>query len=297
MSLGLALSGGGAKGGAHIGVLQALKEEGIKIDYISGASSGSIVAAMYACGYSPYDILHMFNCYCKNMSDYDRFLPFKIIGMVFTGRLKIKGLARGNNLENTICNFCKQRSVIDIKDIKMPIAIPTVDLNTGEVVYYLNKEIKERVSLNYLNSLYDDIPSYMYKGDIASIVRASSSFPTVFEPKILDNRILIDGGVRVNTPVNILKKMGAEKVIAVSFDGIKKDTTVHCNIIDVAMKTFDIMGHEINRSELESADYIIRPKIKNMMLLECNKCDYSATQGYNETKKNIDEIKKMISNW
>ena len=82
MALGLALSGGGAKGAAHIGVLQALKEENINIDYISGTSSGSIVATLYACGYTPYQILSIFNNFCGQIFDFDTKLLFKAVGKI-----------------------------------------------------------------------------------------------------------------------------------------------------------------------------------------------------------------------
>lgn len=294
MSLGLALSGGGAKGAAHIGVLQALKEEGISVDYISGTSSGSIVATLYACGYNPYNILYIFNNYCKYISDYDKLLPFKLLGIVFTGRINIKGLAKGNNLENLVRNFCKKKDIFDIYDIKMGIAIPVVDLDTGEIIYYLNRSVNENRANNESLMLYDDIPSYRYHGNVAEVVRASSSFPCVFEPKLLDGSLLIDGGVRINSPVNILRSMGADKVIAVSFDENDKLKEKECNVVSVTMKTFEIMGHHINRSELESADIVIRPSIKNVMLLDTKKSNYCATQGYNETKKNMEKIKEIL---
>lgn len=81
-------------------------------------------------GYNPYNILHMFNMYCKEIADYDNLLPFKVFGTLFTGRLSIKGLAKGKKLEDTIRNFCSQKNIHDIADFKMNIAIPTVDLNT-----------------------------------------------------------------------------------------------------------------------------------------------------------------------
>jgi NTE family protein len=294
MSLGLALSGGGAKGAAHIGVLQALKEEGISVDYISGTSSGSIVATLYACGYNPYNILYIFNNYCKYISDYDKFLSFKLLGLIFTGRIKIKGLAKGKNLEKLLNKFCSRKDTIDIQDISMPIAIPTVDVDTGEVIYYLNRMINESRSNIESKSLYDDIPSYRYHGDIAKIVRASSSFPCVFEPKLLDNTLLIDGGVRVNSPVNILRQMGADKVLAVCFDENDKIEDNNCNIVAVTMKTLEIMGHHINKAELESADLVLRPSIKKVTLLDTKKSNYCATQGYNETKKNMDKIRQIL---
>ncbi len=288
--LGIALSGGGAKGAAHIGVLQALKEENIDVQFISGTSSGSIIAALYACGYTPKEILKMFSTYCKYIADYDKTIPLKLAGMLFTGKVKIKGFAKGNRLESTIYKYCEYKNVHDISDIKVPLAIPTVDLATGEIIYYLSKRIGN--NLNNMAHELDNNYSINYTGNLASIVRASSSFPGVFEPKILNRRVLVDGGVRVNTPVNILKKMGANKVIAVSFD--TQNTALQVNIVSVAMKSFDIMTKELNRLEINDADLIITPKLSKISLLECDKTQMIANAGYIKTKEIIDDIKKLI---
>lgn len=293
MKLGLALSGGGAKGAAHIGVLQALKEEGIKIDYISGASSGSIIAALYACGYNPYNILYMFNMYCKQIADYDKLLPFKVFGTMFTGKLSIRGLAKGDKLESIIRNFCNTKKIYDITDIKIPIAIPTVDLNTGEVIYYLNKEIVLD-DIRKLDTNFDDEPSYRYNGNIASIVRASCSFPAVFEPKFLDNNILIDGGVRVNTPVSILKLMGADKVISVIFGKNDHCKNYNNNIVSISLRAFDIMSHQVNESEVSNSDYVINIITDNISLLDGSKTNILSNLGYEKTKKDINNIKEIL---
>lgn len=296
MSIGLALSGGGAKGATHIGVLQALKEENITIDYISGTSSGSIVATLFALGYEPYEILKMFNLYCNGIADYDKMLPFKLAGTFFTGKLTVKGLAKGDKLESLIQKFCAQKNVINIDQVKMPLAIPTVDLYTGEVVYYLSKQIdEEKIEINSRYN-YDDIPTYKYSGKLSSIVRASSSFPCLFEPKALNRRVLIDGGVRVNTPVSILKKMGADNVIAVAFDKNDHCTKYCTNIISVAMKAFDLMEHQVNFAELEEADYLLRPNIEKVGLLDFSKTSILAREGYKATKKAIKNMKFLNSN-
>lgn len=264
-----------------------MEEEGIKIDYISGCSSGSIVAALYALGYTPMNILYMFKMYCKNVTEYDKFVPLKIIGMAFTGKLKLKGIVKGNNLENIVKKYCINKYVKDISEVKMPLAIPTVDIETGEIVYYLSKP---------LNKLYrfDDIPTYNYSGDLCEIVRASSSFPGVFEPKYLDGKYLVDGGVRVNCPIEILKQMGATKIIAATFDDSKDSKLNNMNIIAVTMKTFDIMGHEVNKEQLNLADYTINIKLDKVSLLDFSKLNNSAIIGYKTTKENIDKIKEML---
>ena len=293
MKIGLALSGGGAKGAAHIGVLQALKEEGINIDYISGTSSGSIVATLYACGYNPYNILHIFNMYCRQIADYDKLLPFKVFNTMFTGKLSIKGLAKGERLEDMIKRFCFSKKIIDISDLKMPIAIPTVDLSTGEVIYYLNKKVDNDIYIG-LNSEFDDSPSYRYSGNISSIVRSSCSFPGVFDPKMYDSKTLIDGGVRVNTPISILKSMGADKVIAVTFS--KKDicNTYFDNIVSILLRSFDIMQHQLNDYEVKKADIVLNVSTENVSLLDGSKTSRIANQGYNTLKENISKIKSIL---
>ncbi|MEG0872612.1 MAG: patatin-like phospholipase family protein [Clostridia bacterium] len=291
MSIGIALSGGGAKGAAHIGVLQALKEEKINVDYISGASSGSIVAALYASGYSPLNILSMFNTYCKQIADCDKTIPFKVLSTMFTGKITLKGLVNGDNLESIIYSYAKAKNIININQVKMPLAIPTVDLNTGEIIYFLNKYVPEYIPKR---SVYDDTPRYIYSATLSKIVRASSSFPGVFEPKNMEGKLLIDGGVRINTPVSILHKMGADKVIAVSFDKNKIGKTSSTNIISVAMKAFDIMGHQVNEPELNKADFIIRPSMDNVSLLDCSKTNKLATQGYESAKASMSSIKEIL---
>lgn len=292
MSLGLALSGGGAKAAAHIGVLKAFEDENIKIDYISGTSSGSIIAALYACGYRAKELFNFFNMYCNQISDYDKTIPFKIMSTAFTGKIGVKGLAKGDKLEYIINNFCNKKGISDISNVKLPLVIPCVDINSGEIIYFSSK------SLNNINNLsrnqYDDIPIYMYRGKLCSIVRASSSFPGVFEPKILEGRILVDGGVRVNTPVSALKKIGSDKVVSVSFDHNKKYSDNSLSIVSVALKAFNIMAHHINEEELNKSDIIIRPKIpSNISLLDCSKTNYLAKSGYNAAKEVINKIKSI----
>ena len=232
----------------------------------------------------------MFHTYCKQIADYDKMLPFKLAGVVFTGKIRVTGLAKGDNLEHIVKSFCASKKIYDIADIQMPIAIPAVDLKTGEIVYYLNKKMDENC---ISRRPYDDTPSYVYNGNIGAIVRASSSFPGVFEPKRLDSRLLIDGGVRVNSPVSVLKRMGADKVLTVSFDQ-NKCKKQNLNIVSVAMKSFEIMGHQVNMEELENADIVLSPPIDEVSLLECGKTNYLATQGYKCTKANIDKIRSVL---
>ena len=284
MELGLALSGGGVKGAAHIGVLKALEEEGIKISSISGTSSGSIVASLYACGYSPDEIYYIFKKYCKCITDYDKLIPFKVLGTLFTGKIKLKSLAKGNNIEYIIHNMCCRKGKIDICQLNIPCAIPAVDIVDGKIVYFCSRKI------NRNTTYYDDVPEIVYNGRLSSIVRASTAFPAAFSPKRIGNHLLIDGGTRVNSPVTILKDIREhnEKILVVYFEKIDNNREPH-NIIDTALKSFDIMGHEINEWQIKQADYMLDIESRNISLLDVSKIDYMVTLGYRTMKSYLYE--------
>lgn len=287
MKIGLALSGGGAKGAAHIGVLKALEEEGIEISYISGTSSGSIIAALYAASYTPNEINMIFSSYCKYIGKVDKKIPFKFLKSIFTGKLYIVGFSKGNNLEYLMYNYLLKKGVEDIIDAKIPIAIPVVDIKKEKTIYYLNKKIE--------NKKIKKNEELRYKGKLSSIVRASASFPALFEPKIYDGGILIDGGVSTNTPVSILKNMGADIVISVTFDNQEDIDYSNYNIASITLKAFEIMGQNINEDEVSISDINITPKMQNSFLLDCSKTAMYVNAGYIATKKSINKIKEKLN--
>ena len=161
MKLGLALSGGGAKGAAHIGAIKALEENGIKIDAIAGTSIGSIVASLYAMGYSTDKMLEIFKFFSKEIMKTD--------AKYFAGNLKISrrllgyGLLSGENIEIALRECAREKNIQHIKDIKMPISIPTVDIVESKKYVFTNADFEEE---HYINQAL-----------IEKAVRASSSYP------------------------------------------------------------------------------------------------------------------------
>lgn len=311
MGIGLALSGGGAKGIAHIGVLKALEDNGIKIDYISGCSSGSIIAGLYAAGYTPSEMLNLVLKNSKNLIDYDGKIGFKLVNTIFTKKLSIKGFVKGNKLERTLRYYLKQKNITDISEIKMPLAIPAVNLNTGEIVYFgqdikntedfctedknsTSEQESEGLITAYGDNHFDDFPTCLKYGDLADIIRASCSFPGVFIPKKIEGVDYIDGGVRVNTPVSVLKRMGAEKVIAVTFNCNNKYNFGIKNIIGISEQAFNLLSHNSNISEQNEADVNIRLCIDNVSLLDFSKSEMLFRRGYNIVSRNIGKIKEML---
>lgn len=169
MKIGLSLAGGGVKGAAHIGVLKAFEEKNIPIDYISGTSSGSIVSTLYAIGYHPEEIYHIFKKYCKEINYVSLHNVIKLIfGLVFRKKILIQGLNSGSKIEKLMRELCQKKGISNINQIKMPLLMPSVNLHNGKV--YLFSSMKTRAS-------YDDNIEYINDVDIATAVRASCSYP------------------------------------------------------------------------------------------------------------------------
>ena len=161
MKLGLALSGGGVKGAAHIGVLKALLENGIKIDVIGGTSSGSIVAVLYAMGYTPDEIYNLFDYFAKSIIEAD---PRYLVMAVKENRsFRISGFLSGESIEKAVKEACNYKNINKITDLKMPIAIPSVDAINGKKYVFTN--------------VLEDNEKYICDIDIPKAVRASASFP------------------------------------------------------------------------------------------------------------------------
>lgn len=285
MKIGLCLSGGGVKGAAHIGVLKALEEENIKIDCISGTSSGSIVSSLYAMGYTPNEIYLLFKKFGKEISKVDILKIIKLIyGLIFKRKIIIEGLNSGNKLYKIVQEQASKKEIKQIKDIKMPLIIPSVNLYNGEIYLFTSLENNRKYSDEYitLNNI-----------EIGRAVQASCSYPGVFCPVNFKNKKLIDGGVRENTPWKELKELGADKIISIVFEKeekIKKDV----NMIDCIIKAMEIQSHELYNYEVDGLEYILKIKTDLTSLLEIEKIDELYKEGYKQTKRNMEKIKSYL---
>ncbi|MFR5683752.1 MAG: patatin-like phospholipase family protein, partial [Clostridia bacterium] len=230
MKIGLCLAGGGIKGAAHIGAIKALEEENIRFDYVSGTSSGSIVATLYAVCYCAEDMYKLFKKYSKKIKYVDFKNILKTIWGLITERKIINGLNSGVQIEKIINGECNLRNIQNIKDIKMPILIPSVDLNTGNIYIFS--------SINFRNKISDNI-FYINDIEIGKAIRESCIYPGVFSPCNYKDIELIDGGIRENVPWKETKKIGADKVISIIFEK-EINKKCHNNIIDVISNSIDI---------------------------------------------------------
>ena len=282
MKLGIALSGGGIRGIAHAGVLKALEENGIQIDIIGGCSCGSIIATMYAMGYEPHYIYMLFKKYAKDIARLNS-KPF-VSGLKnhFLKKEKMTGLKDGEEIEKLCNKLAINKGIYEIKDIIMPLVIPTVDIT----------ESKEYVFTNRIPKNASDISQYITHVSTGKAVRASSSFPAVFSPCSIGRHAFMDGGVLDNIPVNEVKKQGADKVIAVKFDA--DPINEKSNIMDIVMKTIDIMGNKISEESLEMSDMVLSVYTDKVGLLDIKKLDSCYKYGYDCVINNIEKIKSLI---
>jgi NTE family protein len=205
--IGLVLSGGGARGAAHVGVLKVLKELRVPIDYIAGTSMGAIVGGSYASGNSIDEMLIQIST-IKSAELFTDKPPRKDIsirrkqddlrnyigpelGVKHGALLLPKGVVSGVGLEAVLRNLAKIEGQRDFDTFPIPFRAVATDIETGKMVVFRS-------------------------GDLASVMRASMSVPGAVAPAVIDGRVLVDGGLTRNLPVDVARDMGADIIIAVN---------------------------------------------------------------------------------
>lgn len=278
----LCFCGGGIKAIAHIGVIKALEDNNIKFDYVSGTSSGSIIASMYALNFSYDSMIQCFRKYSNKINYFDFknvaiFLKNLIIGNEFL----IDGLNSGDKLLKMLNN---EFGDIKINQIQMPLIIPAVNLLDEKLYIFTNVKRENEIGINYVNGI-----------TVPNAIRASCSYPGVFSPHKYNNKIFVDGGIVENLPWKEAKKMGANKVLSIVF--VQKNYKKCCNsIFQVLDKSFDLLVKELEKYEWQGTDYLLKiPVDSSIGLLKYKNIDDLFNLGYNETIKNINQIKKIFA--
>ena len=276
MSLGVALAGGGLKGLAHIGALKALEELGIKIDFLSGTSSGSIFATFYAMGYSVEEIKKRTLENYKVLTEIKKKPIFKAGYTYLTsGVAQISGLIDGENIENLVKNVSKDKDITNMNQIEIPYAICTVDTISTKECIFLSKKF-----------------DYIYDAPIAKATRASMSFPGIYTPCEYDKYNFIDGGTKDNLPIQILKDMGADKTLALSFR--IDDYVPENDILAILLRTVDIFSLKDVRKAQKDSDLAIEIDARGASLLEIDNADKLVETGYKTIMDKKEEILKLV---
>ena len=281
--VGLALSGGGIRGIAHAGVLKALLDNGIKIDVIGGTSSGALIGVLYAMGYTPEYIYEAFKLYSKEIVGLNSNLIFSgVSSKIFGGEVEIKGFKSGESLEKAYNKMALRKGYKSVGEIlDLPVVITSVDIRNG----------KEYIFTNSVPNV-ENTDKYITNIEVGKAVRASSSFPGIFCPCEFEGHSFYDGGILDNVPVEEVRKQGADKVIAVNFKA--DDIENSSNVMDLGMRTLDIMGNKISEKNIASSDFLLTVSTDKTGLFDIEKLDSCFEYGYMAVIENIEKIKQVL---
>jgi len=254
--IGLALGSGGARGLAHIGVIKILEKNGIPIDFIAGSSIGAMIGGFYAAGMTIEEIEEI-----ASSTDWR-----KVFSTLFEPSFK-KGLIGGEKVKTFIENYINGKS---FEECKMPFAAVATDLKTGEV-------------------------AVLKKGEMALAMRASISIPLIFRPVEIGGRTLADGGLSAPVPVEIVRNMGADIVIAVNLDKHYYDEQWSPGFYDIANGSLGILRHHLAMLNAANADIVIEINAGNISWYRFTNGREKVLIGEEATQKILPRLKELIN--
>ncbi len=284
MKLGIALGGGGAKGLAHIGVLEALEENGIKPAYVSGTSIGAIIGAIYCLHGNARNLQEITHGILKSEEfrklDLNRFYTSetttiatfkkKIFEKYYFGTLLFKkSLVKIEATEKLLRYLFADRT---FADLKIPFICNSLDINSGEEIVFSS--------------------GLLYKA-----VWASCALPGIFPALKENNRILIDGGVIDNIPIDLLRKSGCNNIIAVYLG----DTPIFDDPPDtgykISQRALAYMKYHLDQRILKSADCIIKPAVTDYHWADFSSVEVFIQKGHEAVNHNMKNIKRILGFW
>lgn len=287
-SIGIAFSGGGLQGIAHVGAVQALYELGIKPQYVSGTSSGSAMAAIVAMGCSAEEMRTMVKKHWKTLAEIDNMLIFKSLAHFIVNKKSEKdGIKSGELISDSIKDVMDFKGIKSFKDLPINLSVCTVDtLTTDECIFTTEDEHLENDHIHYIT----DAP-------LELAVRASMSFPAIYTTCPYKEYNFIDGGSKDNLPVKILKDMGVGKVLALGFNILQYNPDAGLDgLIKVIWRALDVYSIDGTRKSKEMADYAIEIKNKNTQLFSMDNMDETIQEGYDAVMAHKDEILRIFGN-
>ncbi len=256
----LVLGGGGARGLAHIGVLKVLKEENVPIDIIVGTSVGALIGALYATDERIEDIENMSEDIGWNkLISISSFSPVRL--------LSLKNIFDSRKTEEYIALRIKNKR---FDELKITFACVASDIQTGERIIFRD-------------------------GLVAPAVRASASVPGLFKPVEYRHRLLVDGGIVDNVPVDIAKMLSADIIIAVVVSGDFTDYDLS-NILLILAQVISIQGNQLVSNQLKNADIVIQPQVGDVSIIDLNRGEECIEAGVIATRRNLYKIKELIMN-
>ena len=280
------LSGGGAKGFAHIGALKILEKEGIPIDIIVGTSMGSLIGGIYSLGYTADEIEELVtkqnweqvlsdNVTRRNLSINDQILKQRYqLSISFSNVKSIglpQGIIKGQNVLNIFCGLAGNVPVnADFDKLPISFACIATDLDTGEEVV-------------------------MHNGFFPTALFSSMAIPGVFQPASRENKLLVDGGVVNNFPTDVAKEMGADIIIGVDIRGNLLPRNKLATMDGVFSQMVNFLGQEKDSINKSNCDILIRPDITGYSVgnFSNEAADTLIIRGENAALKTIDQIRQL----
>jgi NTE family protein len=253
--IGLALGSGGSRGLAHIGVIKVLEENNIPIDFIAGSSIGAMVGSFYAAGLSIKEIEKI------ALSTNWR----QVFSVLFDPHLK-QGLIGGEKLKTFIEDYINGKK---FEDCKITFVAVATDLKTGEIII-------------------------LNKGEMAQAIRASISIPLVFKPAEINGRMLADGGLSAPVPVEIVRGMGADIVIAVNLDKHYCDEEWKPGWYNIANDSLNILRHHLALSNVANADIVIEINVGKNYWYQFTNGQNKILAGEKATKEVLPRLQEII---
>jgi NTE family protein len=253
--IGLALGGGGARGIAHIGVIRALEEMHIPIDYIAGTSMGSIAGGMYSCGFTPDEMEKVIKgikwdtlfqdaperaqqSFRQKEDDFEHLIPIEFgLNLKKGGIVLPPGLIAGSKLGFVLDTTMLPCSVASFDELRIPFRAVATDIQTGN-------------------------PVILSKGSLARSIRASMAIPAIFTPVEVDGKLLVDGGEAQNLPVQTVRAMGADIVIAVNVGSSGAESAAKpTNVGQMIGRLIDLPLQQNTMASARLADIVITPNL------------------------------------
>lgn len=322
--VGLVLAGGGAKGAAHIGVLKYLEEKGIPVDYVVGTSMGSIIGGLYALGYSPDEMNDIIKSadwsYLLSNSTYRKYESYNITSRreryILTIPYGIDDInEQWDDINNTKANeatLTRSGEFVNTEQSSSIIkSLPSGFINGNNVVNLFNDLcIGYQDSIDFRNlpipyacvttNMLDGSEVVLRSGRIAYAMRSSMAIPIVFSPTEYGSKLLVDGGMVNNFPVDICREMGADIIIGVELTkGFKADKEEIESLPGMLGQLMAIVTSGHNAENRKLCDVYIKPDISGFgtMSFDAESIDTIVVRGYNEAllySDELDEVKKRV---
>ncbi len=255
--VGIVLSGGAARGIAHIGVLKCWKERNLPADLIVGTSVGAIVGGLFASGMPVKKIEGI-----GDELNWNKFVEVKVIP---SRLLNLTGIVSNERMSQFFNSYVGDKK---FSDLKIPFVCVASDLKTGQKVIFR-------------------------EGKLIPAIRASSAIPGIFEPVEYKHRLLVDGGVVDNVPVDIAFSDGMDVVVA-SWTGGGVNVEEPKSIISILARVISISGVLLSKNQLASASVVISPDLKGISPLDIGKFKTAEKRGYEACRGKISDIKKAF---